>query len=312
MAERSKYYWLKLKEDFFDDKVIKYLRRLPEGPTLVIIYLKMQLKSLKTEGFLRYDGILPTCEEELALVLDESPMLVSGAINALEKMGVVERWENDVLYMKAMQELIGTESESAARVRKHREMQKLKENRTKMLQSNGLPLLCNAVVTGCNTEIEIRDREKREEIEIEIDGEIDQDPPDDEHPASPAHISVPYEQVKSLYNQICVSFSKCTAMSEARKKAIKARFTSGYTLEDFRRLFEKTEASRFMKGANSWNWRATFDWLIKDGNMAKVLDGNYDDHDQQPAPPTQLQKSSNPFLEMLKEEEARNEQNGDY
>lgn len=101
----QKYYWLKLKEDFFDDKVIKYLRKMPDGPTLVIIYLKMQLKSLKTEGFLKYDGIFPTCEEELAILLDEPLTLVAGVINALEKMGVVERRENDVLYLNDIQEL---------------------------------------------------------------------------------------------------------------------------------------------------------------------------------------------------------------
>ena len=65
-------------------------------------------------------------------------------------------------------------------------------------------------------------------------------------------------------------------MSEARKKAINARIRAGYTREDFRILFEKAEASEFLKGANKRNWRATFDWLISDTNMAKVLDGNYD------------------------------------
>lgn len=167
MENTKKYYWLKLKEDFFDDKVIRYLRRLPEGPSLVIIYLKMQLKSLKTEGFLKYDGIMPTCEEELALVLDENPMLVTGAINALEKMGVVERWENDTLYMAAMQELIGTETAAAARVRKHRE---LKKNQESLLQSNAILLHCNTDVTNCNTEIEI---ERDIELETEIDKEKD-------------------------------------------------------------------------------------------------------------------------------------------
>ena len=311
MAERGKYYWLKLKEGFFDDKVIKYLRKLPEGPTLVIIYLKMQLKSLKTEGFLRYDGILPTCEEEIALVLDESPMLVSGAINALVKMGVVERWDNDVLYMKAMQELIGSESESAARVRKHREMKRLKENAANSLPGNGYALPGNGYalpgnghVTACNTER----REKRKEIDIDIETETEegQAPPDDERPAPPLH-HVPYEQVKSLYNKICTSLSKCTAMSDARRKAIKARFASGYTLEDFRQLFTKAEASSFMRGANSRNWRATFDWLIADKNMAKVLDGNYDDHQaavQEQAKPGQQQKSMS-FMEMLREEQKR-------
>lgn len=303
MAEqRSKYYWLKLKEDFFDDKVIKYLRRLPEGPTLVIIYLKMQLKSLKTEGFLRYDGILPTCEEELALVLDESPMLVSGAINALEKMGVVERWENDTLYMRAMQELIGSESASAARVRKHRELQKKQEESSKALQCNTGMLQSNTSVTTCNTEIEIerrdRDREKREEIE----GEIREENPDDKRPAPPLPYA-PYEQIKAMYNDICVSYPRCTKMSEARKKAIRARFSSGYTLDDFKRLFEKTEASGFLKGANNRNWRATFDWLLQETNMVKVLDGNYDDHvtdvRKSDQPRTDRPETSNPFLRLM-------------
>ena len=301
MSERGKYYWLKLKEDFFDDKVIKYLRKLPEGPTLVIIYLKMQLKSLKTEGFLRYDGILPTCEAELALVLDESPMLVSGAINALVKMGVVERWDNDVLYMKAMQELIGSESESAARVRKHREMKKLKENAANSLPGNGYALPGNGHVTACNTER----REKKKEIDIETETDQDQDPPDDERPAPPPH-HVPYEQVKSRYNKICTSLPKCTAMSDARRKAIKARIASGYTLEDFRQLFTKAEASSFMRGANSRNWRATFDWLLKDANMAKVLDGNYDDNlTVQPTPQPGQQQKSMSFMQMLRAEKER-------
>jgi uncharacterized phage protein (TIGR02220 family) len=112
--------------------------------------------------------------------------------------------------------------------------------------------------------------------------EFSEEPPDDERPAPPP-THTPYEQIKNLYNEICKSLSKCTAMSEARKKCIRARFSSGYKMEDFKRLFEKAEASSFMRGANSRNWRASFDWLITDSNMAKVLDGNYDDHISTPA-----------------------------
>lgn len=88
---------------------------------------------------------------------------------------------------------------------------------------------------------------------------------------------VPYQEIMRLYNNTCVSYPKCKTMSEARKKAIRARFNSGYTLDDFKELFEKAEKSSFLRGSNSNNWSASFDWLIKDANMAKVLDGNYDD-----------------------------------
>lgn len=85
-----------------------------------------------------------------------------------------------------------------------------------------------------------------------------------------------YATIRELYNSVCGSYPRLVKMSEARKKAINARIRAGYTREDFRILFEKAEASDFLKGANKRNWRATFDWLISDTNMAKVLDGNYD------------------------------------
>lgn len=85
-----------------------------------------------------------------------------------------------------------------------------------------------------------------------------------------------YATIRELYNSVCGSYPRLVKMSEARKKAINARIRAGYTREDFRILFEKAEASEFLKGANKRNWRATFDWLISDTNMAKVLDGNYD------------------------------------
>ena len=78
-----------------------------------------------------------------------------------------------------------------------------------------------------------------------------------------------------LYNRICRSYPRITQYSEARKKAVKASLKK-YNLKDFERLFKKAESSNFLKGKIKCDWRATFDWLIKDTNMAKVLDGNYD------------------------------------
>lgn len=84
------------------------------------------------------------------------------------------------------------------------------------------------------------------------------------------------KQIIDLFNSICVSFPSVRSLSEARKKAIKARLNT-YTLEQFKAMFEMAEASPFLKGQGDRNWRANFDWLIKDSNFAKVLDGNYSD-----------------------------------
>lgn len=90
---------------------------------------------------------------------------------------------------------------------------------------------------------------------------------------------IPYAAIRDAYNEICQSFPKCNALSDKRKAAIRARIHSGgYTFADFQRLFRKAEASAFLRGENKKNWRATFDWLLADANMAKVLDGNYDDN----------------------------------
>ena len=84
-----------------------------------------------------------------------------------------------------------------------------------------------------------------------------------------------YIYIKDIYNEICVSFPRLTVLSDRRKKAIRARLNT-YSVEQIKEVFIKAEASDFLKGKNNRNWQANFDWLINDTNMAKVLDGNYD------------------------------------
>lgn len=94
-------------------------------------------------------------------------------------------------------------------------------------------------------------------------------------PEKPDSLSEQCATICEYYNSICGSYPRLAKLSDARKRAICARLKAGYTPEDFRRLFEMAEGSDFLKGKNDRNWSATFDWLITDRNMAKVLDGNY-------------------------------------
>lgn len=81
--------------------------------------------------------------------------------------------------------------------------------------------------------------------------------------------------VVDLFNRVCLSFPKVTRLSDARLRTIKARLKK-YSIGEIEEAFKKAEQSDFLKGTNSRGWRADFDWLMKEGNIAKVLDGNYD------------------------------------
>ena len=82
-------------------------------------------------------------------------------------------------------------------------------------------------------------------------------------------------EVIELYHSICVSFPTLRAVSEKRKKAV-AKLLKTYSMEDFRKVFENAESSSFLKGAGG-GWKASFDWLIKEDNLLKVLEGSYAD-----------------------------------
>lgn len=84
-----------------------------------------------------------------------------------------------------------------------------------------------------------------------------------------------YSKVVEMYNRICVSYPRLRSLSAKRKQMIKSCMDNR-SMDELKEVFVKAEASDFMKGINDRKWRATFDWMMNDNNMAKILDGNYD------------------------------------
>lgn len=170
----KKYYWLKLKNDFFQQPKMKKLRKLAGGDTFTIIYLKLMLLSLQTYGKLYFDGVEETFAEELALTIDEDEDNVLFVLMYLQKQGLIEQMsEREFALPEAMQS-IGSESASAERVRRLRERRKEAQNlpaqEVAALPPASEALQCNATVTECNTDIDIDidiDKEKERELERE-------------------------------------------------------------------------------------------------------------------------------------------------
>ncbi|WP_321387350.1 phage replisome organizer N-terminal domain-containing protein [uncultured Enterococcus sp.] len=152
----KRYYWLKLKTDFFEQKEIKLLRRIAGGDTYTIIYLKMLLKSLKNEGKLFYEFYGDNFAEEIALDIDENPEDVAMTIQYLETKGLIELVEQDEYFLNKVPDMIGSESYSAERMRNMR--------KRKLLQSDGDASQCDNNVFSSDEEIEI---EIEKDIELE-------------------------------------------------------------------------------------------------------------------------------------------------
>ena len=104
----------------------------------------------------------------------------------------------------------------------------------------------------------VKEIEKEKELEKDIEKEIDI-----------------YESIRSLYHSYCKSYPHCPSLTEAHKQRIDYLMQT-YNLGDFVTMFKKAEASRFLKGENDRKWAACLGWMIKDNNMQKILNGEYD------------------------------------
>lgn len=259
--------WIKITTDMFDNRKIKHLRRLPDGNNIVLIWVMLLTMAgrCNSGGMIFLTENIPYTPKMLADELDFEENTVRLALEALEQLGMVvtDNGFFSIAGWEEHQNIEGMErirEQTRKRVAKHREKQKLLQGSVTVTQGNA-------------TDIE---EEKEEEIERD---------------------KIDYKGIVATFNSVCVSFPSVRALSDARKKAIKARLNN-YSVEDFKTLFEKAEASSFLKGKNSSNWSATFDWLIKDSNMAKVLDGNYDDRAGSPGPDHQSYRKQSKAEEL--------------
>jgi predicted phage replisome organizer/uncharacterized phage protein (TIGR02220 family) len=202
VTENRRYYWLQLKDDFFNSKEMKLMRKLPGGEEITIIYLKMMLVSLSEQGKLYFEGLAEDLAEELSLITDEDPEAIRLTLMFLTKKKLLTTSDNYQFNLEQVPEMIGSETASARRVRKHRENQKA--------------LQCNSDVTKCNGDID---------IDIDIDIDKGQKPQSDV-----------YEEIIKYLNEKTGSHFKPT--SKSTQRLINGRLSENYTIEDFKYVID--------------------------------------------------------------------------
>lgn len=120
----KKYYWLKLKRDFFKRHDIRIIEEMNNGKDYILFYLKLLLESIDHDGKLRFSDAIPYNEQMLSVVTNTNVDIVKAAMDLFLKLNMIEIMDDETIYMNEVERLIGSESESAQRMRKMRIEQK--------------------------------------------------------------------------------------------------------------------------------------------------------------------------------------------
>lgn len=305
----KRYFWFKLYEDFFSSNRIKKLRKIAGGDTYTIIYLKMQLKALKQDGYLFFNGYFSDFYEELALDIDEDATNVRITCEYLLSVGLLEVSEDGKeYYLSYLENCIGSETASTQRSRasrKRKKEQKLLQCNASATQEQQKMLQCNTGATEMqrdllqsNTDatpmqhLRHAEKEKEKELEIELekdnsisstdvseissDNEKELSDPEPDEPVTPKTTKV-IEKVIEQWNSLSdlgITPVRIFGPNTPRGKMLRARLRQ-FGEDSFREVVEQIRQSDFLQGQNPRAWAITFDWVILPKNYPKVLEGNY-------------------------------------
>ena len=279
MADNKKFYWIKLKTDFFSQETIDFLMSQPNGCQYVVLYQMLCLKTANN------GGTLATNIGEMIVPYDVNKIVrdtkyfdfdtVTIALGLFKRLGLIYEGNGNILKISNFELMVGSESASneAERQRKSRAKRKALANensidRDKMSQKS---------VTNCHTEIRVRDqsleiREKSIDNRYKSSEVRDRDITNNKDE---------FLEVANLFNAICLTLTPVKSITDERIRKIfliQQQYGNNFDFESF---FKRVEKSDFLTGRNG-KWytagekHANFDWIMKLDNIKKILSGLYD------------------------------------
>ena len=169
MAKKVKrYYWLKLKEDFFDEDTMGWLEEQDNGKEYCLFYLKLCLKSLKSDGVLVRkvgDMLIPYDIAKIAEITKTQVDIANGALNLLKQIGYIQVLDSGGLFLTQIEYMTGSETDAAERQRKSRANKRVSQKGVTMSQQSHTDVTQES--QNGHTEKENRERDKSIEIDIE-------------------------------------------------------------------------------------------------------------------------------------------------
>lgn len=249
--------WIKITTDMFDNRKIKHLRRLPEGNSIILIWVMLLTMAgrCNSGGMIFLTENIPYTPKMLADELDFEENTVILAIQALEQLNMIATNAEGFLLIPGWDEYQNIEGMDKIREQNRLRKQKQREN------SKLLPDMSRNV-TGQSRDSHATEEDKEEDIEKDKDKEGDK--------------KEKCQKIVDIFNSLCPSFPKVKFLSDSMISNI-SNLVERFPESDISTAFRKCEKSSFLKGNNPRKWKASFDWIIKPQNLSKILNGNYDD-----------------------------------
>lgn len=244
MSDNKKYYYLKLKDNFFESDEIKILEQMKNGYKYSNLLLKLYLKSLKFDGALRLNEYIPYNIEMISAIVGMDIDTVKVAFEIYKQLKLIEILEDGTIYMLQIQNYIGKSSTEGDRKREYRK---------KIENQKSLPM---GQMYGQMSDKHPPEKEIEKELKIDIDIDID--------------------NIKDTWNSL--NLSSIISIKNQRLKHTKARIKE-VGEEEFIKAIESIKQSSFLQGKNDRKWTISYDWFINPNNFVKVLEGRYIDRE---------------------------------
>lgn len=253
--------WIKITTDIFDDEKILLIESLPDSYAIITVWFKLLCLAGKqnNSGVFMMSNKIAYTDKMLATIFRMKETTVSMAIQTFQQFGMIEVVDGVITIPNWDKH----QTLDAYEQKKKRDRLYQQERRKKQrLLVSGAESSDESSDTSSDVAVSEEDKEKEEEKDSDkriIEGGSKEQ----------------CEQIVKMFNSLCPSLPPIRTLSKTRIQKLSSLFDE-YNLDDFKELFELAEASDFLKGKNKKNWTATFDWLIDDNNIPKVLEGNYD------------------------------------
>ena len=301
MAEQ-KYYWIKLKTDFFDQEAIDLLLSQPNGCEYVVLYQMLCLNTANNGGEMTTrvgEMIVPYNIDKIVRdtkYFDHDTVAV--ALELFKKLGLVYQEENGILRIADCTKMVGSVYDDDHYKEQNRIRQQRYRDKKKLLEKRNVTVTENNNVEYRDKILDIRDKS----IDIDINKEDNKEVALQLKPSAPKKPLVSKEDMQTIVDEWNkIGLARVQSLSKSRQDKIRLRVKE-QGLERVLEALKHVERSSFLMGNNKQGWKCSFDWIFSnDSNIVKVLEGNYEDR------PSPNKVTGNVFLRSIIKDKMKEE-----